>query len=531
MGEALKYKWVVVAGLLIVLLYFFLRVYNLTIFPIFADEAIYIRWAQVMKNEPTLRFLPLLDGKQPLFMWSIIPFFKLFADPLVAGRMVSVATGFGTLLGVFLLTYYLFKKTWVAILAALFYAVSPFAVFFDRMALVDSMLSMFGIWVLLLGVITARTLRLDFAMLNGFALGGALLTKSPALFYSLLLPMVALVSPIVKVINHKLSIKYVKLVKFIGLLPVTYVIGYAMYNILRLGPNFTAIGERNQDYVLPLSHIFTDPRNPFIFHIDRAKEWLFMLGPIGLAIFATVGLFVGLRRNPRETIVVSLWALVPIFVQSEFAKVFTARYILFSLAPLAVLSSFVFLEKQKFVRKIAILGAVLLFIHAGIINYRLIVHLDQSLLPQSERSGYLEEWTAGTGTREVSQFVKDYKANYPEKRIVVGTDGFFGTMPDGIQIYIEDIPDITVIGVGITIDNVPENLLNAKESGDTVYLVVNSSRFKGNAQDLGLKLIKSYPKAERLETDSREALLYGERDSLLFFEVTEAALLPPKSVQ
>jgi len=42
--------------------YFILRLPNLTLQPIFADEAIYIRWAQVMRAESTLRFLPLSDG-------------------------------------------------------------------------------------------------------------------------------------------------------------------------------------------------------------------------------------------------------------------------------------------------------------------------------------------------------------------------------------------------------------------------------------------------------------------------------------
>src|SRR3972149_11722364 len=73
--------------------------------PIFADEAIYVRWAQVMKAEPTLRFMPLSDGKQPLFMWLTIPFLKIFNDPLVAGRLTSVAAGLGILVGVFLVSY------------------------------------------------------------------------------------------------------------------------------------------------------------------------------------------------------------------------------------------------------------------------------------------------------------------------------------------------------------------------------------------------------------------------------------------
>ena len=70
--------------------YFALRLPNLTLQPIFADEAIYIRWAQVMRAEPTLRFLSLSDGKTPLFMWAMIPFLKVFSDPLFAGRFLSV---------------------------------------------------------------------------------------------------------------------------------------------------------------------------------------------------------------------------------------------------------------------------------------------------------------------------------------------------------------------------------------------------------------------------------------------------------
>ena len=528
MKHILKYKFHILAGVVVIVLHFLLRIYNLTGQPIFADEAIYIRWAQVMQAEPTLRFLPLSDGKQPLFMWSIIPFFKLFNDPLFAGRVVSVVASFVTLVGIFSLTYYLFRKWFVSIVSALIYAVSPFAIFFDRMALADSMLSMFGVWVLLFGIITAKSLRLDSAMLTGFALGGGLLTKSPALFYSLLLPSTLLVSPALKLTRY-IRISWQKLAKFIGLFLVTYAIGYAMYNILRLGPNFSSIGARNQDYVLPLSHIITNPKDPFIFLFHRSFEWLWILGPFGILVLATLGIFVGIRKYPKEILLLSAWFFVPIAVQSEFAKVFTARYVLFSIPPLVVVASLVFLIKGGIRNRVAIVGLIIFLLHAFFIDYHLIVRMDQAFLPQSERAGYFEEWTAGTGTREVAQFIKDYKKSNPESRIVVGTDGFFGTMPDGIQIYIEDIPGITVVGVGITIDKVSEKLLNAKKSGDAVYLVVNSSRFRATAEELGLELIESYPKAKRLENDSREAILFGERDYLLFFEVKEKALTSEKN--
>src|SRR3989337_697389 len=98
-----KWKKTLLIGAIIFIVAFALRIYNLTILPIFGDEAIYIRWSQVMRADPSLRFLPLSDGKQPLLMWSAIPLLKVFSDPLFAGRAVSVVSGVLTFLGVFAL--------------------------------------------------------------------------------------------------------------------------------------------------------------------------------------------------------------------------------------------------------------------------------------------------------------------------------------------------------------------------------------------------------------------------------------------
>src|SRR3989338_10694050 len=104
-----------------------LRLYNLTILPVFADEAIYIRWSQIMSAEPTLRFLPLSDGKQPLFMWILMFVVKRISDPLFAGRILSVLSGLGTMIGLFLLTFYLFKSKKAALVSTLAWAISPFS--------------------------------------------------------------------------------------------------------------------------------------------------------------------------------------------------------------------------------------------------------------------------------------------------------------------------------------------------------------------------------------------------------------------
>jgi 4-amino-4-deoxy-L-arabinose transferase-like glycosyltransferase len=123
----------ITAGILI--LAAVIRFTHLNLLPVFVDESIYLRWAQVMRAESTLRFLPLSDGKQPLFMWMVIPFMKLISDPLLAGRVFSALCGLFTTVGIGVAGFILFSNIKLALSASLLWAVIPYAVFFDRMAL------------------------------------------------------------------------------------------------------------------------------------------------------------------------------------------------------------------------------------------------------------------------------------------------------------------------------------------------------------------------------------------------------------
>jgi 4-amino-4-deoxy-L-arabinose transferase-like glycosyltransferase len=117
--------------LAIILIYLLIRLPNLTLQPVFADEAIYIRWAQIAKAEPSLRFISLQDGKTPLFMWAMAPFLIIFEDPLFAGRLLSVTAGLFTLLGVYSIGKRFFNQR-VSLIGAFLLAITPFMVFFDR---------------------------------------------------------------------------------------------------------------------------------------------------------------------------------------------------------------------------------------------------------------------------------------------------------------------------------------------------------------------------------------------------------------
>lgn len=521
-------------GLGILGLFFFIRLANLTLLPIFVDEAIYIRWSQVMRVESTLRFLPLSDGKQPLFMWLTIPFLKIFSDPLFAGRFLSVLSGLGSLAGLFLISYQLFKDKKIALVASLLYAVIPFLVFFDRMALVDSMLAMFGIWTAYLGILLVRWLRLDLAMITGMILGVALITKSPAIFFALLLPAAILIADWFNLREWRKIIP--RVLKLIGLWGVVYLFAFFIYNLLRLGPNFNMIGIRNKDYIFSVREIFSHPLDPLRPHLTDLAVWLPNLLTWPILLSAIVGwIWLWWRQEKRrEAIFLCLMITVPLLIQSIFARVFTPRYILFTIWPLLIFAAYclvsalrllattglstaclsvrpclpagrrgkVTVDRQWLV--VGLLGVILL--PAVWYNFHLLYKLERAPLPRKMRSGYLEEWTAGQGIKETAEFIKGRTSR---GSVLVGTEGAFGTLPDGLQVYLEGMANVIVIGVGYPITGVHESLINSLADND-VYLVVNQSRLQIPFEAYGLKLVEEFPKAINPK---------GEQDKLLLFAV------------
>src|SRR3989338_11077668 len=159
-------------------LYFLTRLINLDKFPIFSDEGIYIRWAKVAWHDASWRFISLTDGKQPLQTWGTIPFLKLFPDnALLAGRLFSVAAGFAGLTGMFILLFFLFGKR-TAVMGSFIYIFTPYFLFYDRLALVDSGVNAGFIWILFFSILLVKSQRLDVALMFGLITGFSLLAKS-----------------------------------------------------------------------------------------------------------------------------------------------------------------------------------------------------------------------------------------------------------------------------------------------------------------------------------------------------------------
>lgn len=465
--------------LLISIIYLFTRVQNLTILPVFGDEAIYLRWSQIIKSVDSLRFVPVTDGKQPLFMWVTVVFFKLFSDPLFSGRLLSVFSGLLNLLSIYFIGR-LFLSRKIALVSSFIYLILPFTFFFDRLSLPDNLLSALGSLSLLFSILLAKNPRLDLAMILGIILGLSWLTKSPAIYFITL-------SVFTFILYHPQNIKKI----YLPIISVFF--SFVIYNILRLGPQFSQISIRNRDYVWGISDIISHPLDPLVPHLRDLTTLYSQYISIPLLVVSIFGLFI-YRQKPNHKIFFILlsWWVLPLVANMMFAKVFTGRYILFTIPPLIMLTS-IGLSQFKLSLKYTLVILVALCVPGLIFIWNMSTNPFIVKLYSTE-SGYISSWTSGWGIREASIYLIDRSKN---ANVIVGTEGYFGTLPDGLQIYTNQIPQLTVFGVGLDLTTIPEKLIDARNHGDEVYMLFNSSRLKLTPQDSSLLTkVSSYSKPD-----------------------------------
>ncbi|MCX7996252.1 MAG: glycosyltransferase family 39 protein [Patescibacteria group bacterium] len=465
----------------IVSLYFTLRLAFLDGFPIFSDEAIYIQWAKVAANDANWRFISLTDGKQPLQTWLTIPFLKLVPDnALLAGRLVAVFTGFIALTGVFAILQYLFNKR-TAYFGALLYCITPYFLFYDRLALIDSGVAAASVWILFFSILLVRTNRLDVALLFGMIAGVALLAKSSV---KLFLGLSALAPVLTYGKNWRVwfdrSANYFILLTFVSF------IGFLIYNVQRLSPFFGFIAQKNTTFVLTPSELIANPfqvffRNAYLIPYYVFSEMGYVLGLLGVA-----GLY-RLYKNDRKLAgYFALWLIVPYIALAFAMEVLYPRYILFFPMVLILLAAY-WLQSLKS-RQLLAGSVVAILASVGYFNYTIIADYENIPLPQVDRGQYIEDWPSGWGAREIVEFARKQSNRQP---VILLAEGNFGMAGDVLSALLRPSDRITVDGKWPL--NREDVIAAQQKTKDNLVYVVFSHRTEF-PPDWPMKLVKEYVK-------------------------------------
>jgi 4-amino-4-deoxy-L-arabinose transferase-like glycosyltransferase len=465
-------------------LYAVTRLTNLTKLPIFTDEAIYIRWSQIGSRDANWRFISMVDGKQPLFTWIMMVLLRFIRDPLVAGRLVSVIAGFFTTIGIWLTAQELFKSKKIGFIADFLYIVIPFGLFYDRMALYDSLVATFSIWNLYLAILLVRRSRLDVAVILGLTLGMGMLNKTSGFLSLYMLPGTLLL------FDWRRDKRIRRFLCWIGFAAAAAVISQLLYSVLRLSPLFGMIGQKDAVFIYPFQEWLTHPFNFFLGNIHGLFDWAihYLTWPVFVA--AMLSGF-SLWKHTREKLLLLGWWFAPFVALALTGRVLYPRFILFMTLPLMILSGvavwWIWNHFKGSVWRWVLL--VVLFFGSFYTDYYIITNPMYAPIPNADAGQYINDWPSGWGIPEVNAFLLKESQ---KGKISVYTDGTFGLLPYAVELYLVDNPNVTIKGLYPIPSDIPKELTDQANLTPT-YMIFNQVQ---NIPPWPMKFIAQYQKGQ-----------------------------------
>ncbi len=460
---------------LILLFYFAVTLFRLNQLPVFADEAIYIRWTQLIIDDwQRYLFFPTNDGKTPLQMWLMIPFQYIFENQLFAGRFLSVLLGAGNVLLVGIISKEMSKKSkqkkLSQYLAMILTSILPFTFFHHRMALTDALL-FFNLnlsFFFTLKYIKQQKIADLLLLIVSFFL--ALFSKLSALLFIPSLVVLVLYS-------KQFSLK--KFSKNLIYISSALAIAFFLFYSLRFLPVFPQLFRRGSDFLYPFETLFKQEIFSIFFGNLRlfTNQFVAYFG-VGVLIL-TIANFD--KRNNKQIFILLLAFLAFISPLALLGKIIYPRYLLPTSLFIILLASInlanLFLAKEKIYQVLASILTFLIILHCGKFIFPSYFNIEQIPFSQADRVQYLEEWSSGQGINEVTQLMLHTSKN---QSLAVATEGYFGTLPDGILMYLhrKNINNLLVEGIGQPIHSIPDNFLIKANNYELLWLVVNSHRIK-----------------------------------------------------
>ncbi len=429
-----RYRYPVLAGA--VALYLASRLSTLLALPIFNDEAYYLRMAQLVRQGDWLVTFE-WENLKALYVWLLALAWPLTADPLVAGRLLSIVFGLVTLVAFYQMAYH--QGGWrPAALFAVLYLISPFMLLHERMALYDPLTMALATGAFWFAPHVVRNDGYRAAVFFGVFGGLGLLNKEIA-YLTLAFPLAFLAADW----WHGEAIAWSKVVRRLayGWLVAGLILFLgAAFPLTRLG-----VGLFHNVHHLAAAEGITAQ---WAINVQRLSGvyWTY-LGP-GLILLATVQLGRGLARKSVWALATTLCWLGPSLVFLLLAHRFFARYLLFLfpilfLSVVDLLGSIASPDKPSAKRWRGLVTAIILLaaLWPARLATQILVDPAQARLWPPDREQYVTDWPAGYGAREMLARLKLEAQQGP---LTVFTGPIDGFPKDFLNVYAAGLPNIQV---------------------------------------------------------------------------------------
>lgn len=452
-------------------LFFFLRLYSLKTIPIFVDEAIYARWAQQGVFDPSLRLISLVDGKHPFYIWLVTLVMNFIYNPIIAARLVSVAAGFLSMIGLYLLSFELFRNRWVSIICVSLYAMYPFALVIDRLGLYESLLGAFHIWALYLAIALVRNASLGLSLSLALVLGAGLLTKSSGILNLYLIPLTLLLFDFTKE-----NIK--RLPKWVFYVALAYSLAFIYHSIIFLSDKHYMIAAKNTLFMYRLSELI--PYNAFQkWPQDSLQllQWAFIYVTYPLAVLGLSFLFVKSKFR-KEKLFLFACFFIPLAGLGLFGRTLNPRYLFPITLYLLPLGAIAIYELRRFAKN-KVFYSIIIFVIVGNLffsNFKILTDMSHAPIPEIDQQQYVNGYSSGEGLRQIVAFLQKEAA---DKQIIIATEGIWGSLPTTvIEIYFAHNELVEKYAFETRPKTLPENF-HEKSSLRPVYIIFNETQTVG----------------------------------------------------
>jgi 4-amino-4-deoxy-L-arabinose transferase-like glycosyltransferase len=394
----------------------------------FVDEASWVDWTahQFDPLVPRSWFAPLLtDGRPPLHFWLSLPVAAVVDNGFVAVRMTAALEGVASTLVLYGLGRELTHSRTAGAVAAILWALTPFSVFFARVAADDALLALTAMLAMWSSVRLARDPTRANAIFCGLSLGLGVLAKTTGLLFVVAPPLAILLLG-----RPRQWHIYLK--------PLLVAAAIGVVSILPLLVWFQPV----VDQVLvktPASAANAPGSSLLMRNTEEAIGWLDQLIGRGLPALAALGLVIALIRRQRPLLMVALlgafWAFAILY---RTAPMFS-RYLLFTTVPAYLLAGYAVEQVASGLGRIlgrlgsggkpapawaqAAISATAILVGLGVaLGPRVELLRDvvfdpvHAALPESEHFRYVEQWYAMYG---LGQIADELRRRGQEKPVTV----------------------------------------------------------------------------------------------------------------
>ncbi|CAI2719143.1 ArnT family glycosyltransferase [Nitrospina watsonii] len=322
------------APLFLGVLYVVSRLVNLSALPMVYDEAIYLRWADIIRTDPSSLFVSAMDGKPPFFFWLNAITLGWFENVLDSARLISVVAGGLAAIGVYRIGALLDSRQ-TGFLATLIYISLPLVLTHDRLGLTDALLTAFVIWTLYAGLRLAKDARPSWGWALGLGVfsGLGFLTKTPLLMF-LVFPVFALA--LYNDLRNRMA--WSRLL-FAGIVFAVIALPFLLHEPDYVFSHSSKVLHHEVPLFATLMALFSFDHPRLLPHLRELADVGLLYVTVPVMILALVGLVKGLRDLDRTALFLFLWFILPTAVFLIFAEVAYPRYFLVALPPVALLAA------------------------------------------------------------------------------------------------------------------------------------------------------------------------------------------------